>query len=188
MSTIEINKIVGAILGALLLLLGLSFIVELVAGHHDIAQPAFVVPPPGAADVAEAPQPAEGAAADGEPAGSEAPEPPLALAEMIAAADPAEGEKAFRKCAACHSVAPDAKHKIGPNLWGVAGAAKAGKEDFRYSAALAAAGGVWDDAALDAFLADPRAAVPATRMAFPGLRDPAQRAAAIAYLRTLTDG
>ena len=73
MSTIEINKIVGAILGALLLLLGLSFIVELVSGHHDIAQPAFVVPPPAAADTAEAPQPAETAAADSDPPGARCP-------------------------------------------------------------------------------------------------------------------
>lgn len=183
MSTIEINKIVGAILGALLLLLGLSFIVELVAGHHDIAQPAFVVSPPAAADVAEAPQPAEGPAAD-----SEAPGPSPALAEMIAAADPAEGEKAFRGCSACHSAAPDARHKIGPNLWGVAGAAKAGKDDFRYSAALRAAGGVWDDVALDTFLANPRGAIPESRMAFPGIRDAGERVAMIAYLHTLTDG
>ena len=188
MSTIEINKIVGAILGALLLLLGLSFIVELVAGHHDIAQPAFVVPPPAAADTAEAPQPAGTAAADSEPAGSEAPEPSPELAAMIAAADPAEGEKAFRGCAACHSAAPDARHKIGPNLWGVAGASRAGKDDFRYSSALRAVGGVWDDAALDAFLANPRGAIPGSRMAFPGIRDPGERVAMIAYLHTLRDG
>ena len=68
------------------------------------------------------------------------------------------------------------------------GVPQPGKDDFRYSSALRAVGGVWDDAALDAFLANPRGAIPGSRMAFPGIRDPGERVAMIAYLHTLRDG
>ncbi len=177
MSTIEINKIVAAVLCALLLLLSLRFVVELAAGHPQGGAPAFVAPPARMeADAAPAVPPV-------------APEaPPMGLAERIAVADLEAGATAFRKCAACHSAEAGARHKIGPNLWGVAGAPKAGQTGFRYSSALTGIGGVWDDAALDSFLADPRGFAPATKMAFPGIADPGQRAAVIAWLRTRMDG
>ena len=177
MSTIEINKIAGAVLCALLLLLTPGFLAELVAGHPEAGAPAFLPP------AAEAPE--------GGPEGGEiAPEPAAAetAAVDMAAADPAAGARAFRRCAACHNAEPGAGHKIGPNLWGVAGAPQAAREGFRYSAVLSGLGGVWDDAALDSFLADPRAYAPATKMAFAGVSDPVERAALIAYLRTLADG
>ena len=175
MSTIEINKIAGAVLCALLLLLGVRFVVELATGHHADAPPVFVAAPAERAPaMTGAPEPA-------------APPPAMTLAGRVAAADPAEGEKAFRKCAACHNAEAGAGHKIGPNLWGIAGAAKASREGFRYSSALAALGGAWDEEALDAFLADPRGYAPATKMAFPGIADPEQRAAVVAWLRTRAD-
>ena len=176
MSGIEINKIVGAVLAALLLLLGIRFAVELATGPHGgAAPPVFVAAP------AQGPEPEAERAAAAEAA------PPLDLAGLIAAADPAEGARAFRSCGACHSTEADAKHRMGPNLWGVAGAPKAAREGFRYSAALAGLGGVWNDAALDAFLADPRGYAPSTKMAFAGIAEPERRAAVIAYLRTLAD-
>lgn len=43
----------------------------------------------------------------------------------------------------------------------------------------------WDDATLDAFIANPHDVVPKTRMAFVGESDANKRAAIIAYLKTL---
>lgn len=175
MSGIEINKIVGAALAALLLLLGIRFAVELATGTHGgAAAPVFVAAP------AQGPEPEAGSAA------AEA-APPLDLAGLIAAADPADGARAFRSCGACHSIEAGAKHRMGPNLWGIAGAPKAARDGFRYSAALAGLGGVWDDDALDAFLADPRGYAPSTKMAFAGIAEPERRAAVIVYLHTLAD-
>jgi cytochrome c len=46
----------------------------------------------------------------------------------------------------------------------------------------AAAALTWDAATLDRYIADPKAAVPGTRMSVPPLRDDQERADVIAYL------
>ena len=55
---------------------------------------------------------------------------------------------------------------------------------FRYSGANRRSGPTWDAATLDRCLAAPGKVVPETLMAYPGLRDPKQRADLIAYLAT----
>lgn len=177
MSTIEINKIVGAILLALLVFVGIANLVRLTVGHEEEAQPVFVV---GIED--EAPAATEVASEEA----SEEPEEAPTLVAAIAAADPAAGEKLYKKCAACHTVKEGDAHKIGPNLWDIVGAPRARHDDFKYSGAFSDLGGRWDYAALDAFLAGPKDTVPGTKMAFPGIKDAADRAAVIAYLRTLS--
>src|SRR3546814_9358072 len=74
------------------------------------------------------------------------------------------GEQVFRRGAACHTIDKDGRNGIGPNLHGIVGHAVAAHAGFAYSGAMKAKGGVWDEAALDAFLADPKKAVPGTRM------------------------
>lgn len=102
------------------------------------------------------------------------------------AADAARGERAFQKCYACHSVKPGEGDLTGPNLAGVVGRAAATDERFEYSPALAAraaSGLLWNDAELDAFLADPQGWLPGTSMIFVGLPDAGERADLIAFLR-----
>jgi cytochrome c len=124
-----------------------------------------------------------------EPDGEPAAEVPAAegLGALIAAADPAAGERAVRACAACHTFDAGGANRLGPNLHNIVGQDIASVEGFNYSPALQALEGVWDDEHLDAFLADPRDYAPGNRMAFAGVRDPAQRADIIAYLRSITD-
>jgi cytochrome c len=90
----------------------------------------------------------------------------LALATPTFAGDAALGEANFKKCKACHSVtAPDGTEvqkggKTGPNLWGVVGNPVASNPDFKYGdgiLAAKAAGAVWDEAALAAYVSDPNA-------------------------------
>ena len=53
-------------------------------------------------------------------------EAPAKQAPVVAALDPelvAAGEKAFKKCSACHQVGADAKNRTGPALTGIKGAA-----------------------------------------------------------------
>lgn len=97
--------------------------------------------------------------------------------------DVSAGEKHFAACAACH--APDLSTKTGPDLRGVVGRKVGAVPGFRYSRALKTAGVSWDDARLDAFLAEPQTVFPGNAMPFPGLPDAKQRLDLIAYLKTL---
>lgn len=90
----------------------------------------------------------------------------LLVATPALAADPAVGENDFKKCKSCHSIiAADGTAivkggKTGPNLWGIIGNPVASDPDFKYGdgiLAAKAAGAVWDEAGLAAYVADPGA-------------------------------
>ncbi len=99
------------------------------------------------------------------------------------AQDAAAGGMAFMQCGDCHS--PTASDGVGPGLKGVYGRRTGSKAGFLYSPAMARSTIVWDDTALDNFLASPQKTLPGTSMAFPGEDDPKARADLIAYLKTL---
>ncbi len=107
----------------------------------------------------------------------------------LAAGDAVKGKRVFAKCRACHKV--DAgKHGVGPSLHGVVDRAVASAEGFKkYSKAMKAygEGKVWSEDLLDAYLENPKGVVKGTRMAFGGLKKPAQRADVIAYLRSVSE-
>lgn len=113
--------------------------------------------------------------------------PSLAYAE----GDPAKGEKAFRKCQACHTV-EQGKHRVGPSLYQVVGRPVASAEGYdRYSDAMkakAAEGMVWTEENLDAYLADPRGFIPGNKMIFPGIKKEEERADVIAFLKSKGEG
>lgn len=98
------------------------------------------------------------------------------------AADPAAGEKVFKKCRACHTVDAGGKNLVGPNLHGVVGRPAGTVEGYKYSKAMKDSGLVWDAATLDQYLADPKGFVPKNKMAFPGLKKPDERADLIEWL------
>jgi cytochrome c len=102
---------------------------------------------------------------------------------LLASADPAKGEAAFKKCASCHTIASGGANGIGPNLFGIVGK-PIGKHaaGFAYSPDLAAKGGNWDFTALDHWLANPKAMVSGTKMTFAGLDVAQDRANLIVYL------
>jgi cytochrome c len=105
------------------------------------------------------------------------------LGTLLASADVAAGEASFAKCMACHTIAQGGATGIGPNLWGVVGTGighhAAG---FAYSGDLAGHGGEWTYENLDAWLKSPKAFASGTKMSFPGLGDPQERANVLAYL------
>jgi cytochrome c len=109
------------------------------------------------------------------------------LGTLLAAATPAEGEKVFNKCKACHTVEQGGANKVGPNLWNVVGAPKAHLQGFAYSNALAAMHDqTWTYENLDAFLTNPKSYVPGTKMTFAGLSAGEDRAAVIRFLAANT--
>ncbi len=101
-----------------------------------------------------------------------------------AAGDPVAGKAAFAACSICHSTVAGGAG-IGPSLAGVVGRKQGSIAGFAYSPAMKAKGGVWTEAALDAYIESPQKAVPGNRMPYGGMADPAKRAALIAYLKTL---
>nr|WP_244488164.1 cytochrome c family protein [Aureimonas sp. Leaf454] len=110
-----------------------------------------------------------------------------AATEVASAGDAKAGAQVFKKCQACHAVGPNAANKIGPELNGIYGEAVASVEGYAFSPALKAYAGAhptWDDATLTAWLANPKAEVPGTKMAFPGLKKPEDIANVIAFLRS----
>lgn len=111
--------------------------------------------------------------------------PNPSLDALLKVADAKIGERKFGQCFACHRISPGAPDLGGPNLYGVYGRPMGqNSARFSYTAALREAGGTWDAATLDAWIADPRAVVPGTNMQFGGVRDPLDRADLIAYLKS----
>jgi len=114
-------------------------------------------------------------------------------AEEVTAIDPAlieAGEKVFKKCKSCHQLGEGAKNRAGPILTGIVGSPAGQVDGFKYSKALTAMaedGLVWDEAALTAFLAKPKAFMKGTKMSFAGLRKEEDLIAITAYLQSFNE-
>jgi cytochrome c len=94
-----------------------------------------------------------------------------------------QGEQVYARCQGCHALGYD---RTGPHHCGLFGRRAGSVPGFEYSPAMKRSGIVWSAKTLDYFLADPRKAVPGTSMGYSGVRDPAERAALIAYLQQAT--
>lgn len=99
--------------------------------------------------------------------------------------DATKGAVVFNKCKVCHNVAKGAGKKVGPNLFGIVGKGVAEEAGFTYTKAYTDQKGKmkWTEAVLDKYLTDPKAMMPGTKMIFGGLKDAADRANLIAYLK-----
>lgn len=108
-------------------------------------------------------------------------------ATALADGDVAKGQQISKKCVACHQFEKP-ENRIGPHMVGVIGRPVASVEGFKYSPAMIAHATtvpVWDEVALNAYLENPRGIVPGTKMAFGGLKKPAERADLLAYLKSI---
>lgn len=159
----RLNTILGWLLGAGVVALLLRFMVGLVIPETEAPEE------PGYAIVAAD----EGGGAAAEPD----------IGTLLAMADVAAGEASFAKCMACHTIAAGGAAGIGPNLNGVVGTGiGAHAPGFAYSEALTSVGGNWTYENLNAWLKSPKAFANGTKMSFPGLSDPQERANVIAYM------
>jgi cytochrome c len=99
----------------------------------------------------------------------------------------ARGERLFnQQCKACHTLDKDGARTVGPNLHGVIGRKAGSTAGFSSSDAMKASGIVWDDKTLMEYLKDPKGRVPGTKMVYAGLKQEAQQADMIAFLKKAT--
>jgi len=164
----ELNKVLAAVLVAGITAYACGIVARGVVHPEKLKTAAYTI------TASEAPA-APGAAA---PTG---PEP---IKDLMPKADVAAGEKISKICGSCHTFAKGEPARIGPNLFGVVGRARASFAGFAYSDAMKAKGGSWDEASLNEFLWSPKTFVPGTKMTFAGLKKPEDRAAVIKWLET----
>ncbi|MGI9366080.1 MAG: c-type cytochrome [Rhizobiaceae bacterium] len=172
MDSFEWNKVFGAFLALAFVVMGINFLSDGIYHSNDPETPGFAIEG-GEAIAATSP-------ADKGPSV----EPIVAL---LASADLAKGEKVGKKCVACHTFNEGGANKVGPSLYGIVNRPIAGIDGFGYSGALKtyAADKTWTYEELNAFLYKPKAHVKGTSMGFAGLKKTEDRAAMIAYLRSL---
>ncbi|MBX3643575.1 MAG: c-type cytochrome [Rubrivivax sp.] len=109
-------------------------------------------------------------------------------AAVAAAAAPdgaaSRGQQVYARCAACHAIEAN---RTGPQHCGLFGRRAGTAPGFSgYSQAMRASGLVWNERTLDRFLQNPMQAVPGTAMGYAGVKDAAERAALLAWLRQAT--
>jgi cytochrome c len=172
MDSFELNKIIGAILGTLLFVMGVGFLAEGVYAPRA-AGPGFALPEP------------EGTEHGGETVAVAA----VPIGVLLASADAAAGENSAKKCQSCHNFAQGAGNKTGPELYDVVERLIGSHPGFAYSPGMEAhkaAGDTWTYENLNAFLTTPKAFTPETKMNFSGVKDDKERANIIAFLATLS--
>mgnify|MGYP001475823335 FL=1 len=173
MDSFEINKIVAAILMVALLIIGIGKVSDIVFHVEKPKTPGYAV---------EVEQVASSNSSTNQVA-----EKIIDITALMAMGDVASGEKIFKKCAACHSIAKGGKNKIGPALYNVVGRQVGAINDYKYSKALVGYNKEWTFEELNGYLIKPAKWIKGTKMAFAGLRKEKDRASVIKYLNQNSD-
>lgn len=177
MNVMEINKIVGAILLAALSMMVISTIGNILVNpdaHGD-----------GHGANASAAHGAAGPTATATKTEEKKPEPEKPIGAVLASANAERGAKLTKsRCASCHTLNDGGANKVGPNLYGIVGRAKAAVDGYAYSKALKEKGGQWGFKELYAFLRNPRAYASGSKMVL-RTRKSADRGDIILHLRSL---
>jgi cytochrome c len=169
MTTTDFNKTALAVLGVLLLTMGLGVVSNAIYAPDYASKPGYPLPS-GTAAVAKTDAPKE-----------------VPLPVLLAKADPHKGEADVKVCQSCHNFEKGGAAKVGPPLYGVLGRPKGSIAGFSYSDGMKAKGGEWTFDDINQFITKPSAYVSGTKMTYPGESDPQKRADIIDYLDTLSD-
>ena len=173
MDSFELNKIIAAILMVALLVIGIGKISNVIFYVEKPKTPGYAV------EVEQVTSSTE--------VSSKTVEAIVDISALMALGDINHGEKVFKKCAACHSIAKGGKNAIGPALYNVVGRKTAVVEDYKYSKALASFDKEWTFEELNGYLIKPAKWIKGTKMAFAGLRKEKDRASVILYLNKFND-
>ena len=170
MDSLEINKIIAAILLVILLVVGIGKISNVFFHVKKPEKPGYEVEvvnlsTNSSSDVGEK----------------------IDIAALMAMGDIDHGKKVFKKCAACHSIAMSGGNKMGPALYNVVGRTVGDVSDYKYSKSLIAYGKKWTFEELNGFLIKPATWIKGTKMAYAGLKKEKDRASVIMYLNQNND-
>ena len=176
MSSFEFNKILAAIILALVVVVIISKVGDIIVDTNKtgLKETAYKIDIP-KVDVGTAVSSATA---------SEIIDP---ISALLATASLEKGEKIYKKCGACHNYEKGSKSKIGPSLWNIIDRLKASSEGFAYSNALSEFGGTWNYKELNNFLYKPKEYIQGTKMNFVGLKKSEDRADLILWLRQQSD-
>ena len=94
-----------------------------------------------------------------------------AVASAALAQDAPAGKTSFNKCLACHAIGEGAKNKVRPQLNGLDGRKSGTAPDYSYTDANKNSGITWNEAEFKEYIKDPKAKIPATKMAFAGIKN-----------------
>ena len=181
MSGLEVNKILAAIIMALLIVTLIRHAGDLIVnidhdkhhGHNEKNETAYKI---------EVPELEEGLSKALKK--EEIIEP---VSSLLMNASLENGQKLFKKCGTCHNYEKGSANKVGPNLWNIINRPKASIDGFAYSKALAQIGGEWSYEELAEFLYKPKKYAKGTKMNFVGLKKVEDRANLILFLREQSD-
>jgi len=169
------NKIIASIILAIILVLGINTITDIIFYVEKPEKSAYQV-----ANVTTTAS-TTGAETSSENSASGD------IIALFASTSAADGERVFKKCLSCHSIAKEGKNKIGPKLFGVLGRQAGSISDYKYSKAMAAHGKNWSFEEMNGFLIKPKDWIKGTKMSFAGLKNAKERAAVILYMNENTN-
>lgn len=112
--------------------------------------------------------------------------PAVASPAPAPVAAPAQRPPQFAMCGVCHKTGAGEKSTMGPNLWRIGGRRAGTAEGYTlYSPAMKSANVVWNREKLIAFVSNPKAVVPGTKMTYAGQKDPKVAAQIADYVLSL---
>jgi len=173
MDSFEWNKIIGAVLGTVMLIFVIRLVAEKVYEPEAPAKPGYIVEGVVESAGGGAVAPVEETVPD--------------WGTVLPKADAAAGKTVSAKCEQCHDISSAKTTKIGPPLWGVIGRSRATVAGFSYSSGMMSDHGPWTFTLLFKYLKSPASMVPGTKMSFAGLRSADDRINLLAFLRTQSD-
>ena len=176
MSSFEFNKILAAIILALIVVVIISKVGDIIVDTNktDLKETAYIIDIP--KSDAKVSSTSIATLEDIKP-----------ILDLLAMASLESGEKIYKKCSACHNYKKGSKAKIGPSLWNIINRSIASVDGYAYSSALSEFGGNWTYEELSNFLYKPKEYIQGTKMNFAGLKKAEDRADLILWLRQQSD-
>ena len=174
----EFNKVLCAILSAILVLLLSSFISELLYHPKKTGNKiSFLIEEEGGEDkVISDPQTVEDSIISSKD-----------IEELLTKANLVAGEKfATKNCSACHSFELPIKNKVGPSLAKIMNREVGSLESYKYSKALKDNSLNWSYENLYLFLENPKTWAPGTKMSYRGISKQADLINVLKYLDNIS--